>query len=79
MAMGAVLGAGVALAIGTHTGIPGMPWLINVALAKLTLLGAGGMMMAGAAGIRFERLRETRRIAAGDDAARDGVTHLPPS
>jgi hypothetical protein len=57
-----ILGAGVGVVAGL--GIGGayhltLPWLVNVALAKLTLVASGGMMAGGAAvrriGLRRER------------------------
>lgn len=49
MAAGAMFGVGVAVAMigGIHV-LPAMPWIASVGLAKLTLLGSGGLMAAGA-------------------------------
>ena len=54
-----VLGIIVALAIVGHIG-PGSSWLINVALAKLTLIGAGGLMGAGAVAIASTIVNDQR-------------------
>jgi hypothetical protein len=62
MILGATLGVLVALAIVAHLG-PGNSWLINVALAKLTLIATGGLMSGGAVAIRLdnrERLKQLR-------------------
>ena len=63
---GAALGAGVAAAMlgGAHV-LPAMPWILGVALAKLTLLGAGGLMGAGAICRRLS-LRDEQRRALPD-------------
>lgn len=62
MALGAAVGVGVALAMFAHLGFAGVPWLVNVALAKLSLLGAEGLMGAGAASIRIANRHEQKLL-----------------
>jgi len=57
--LGAAVGAGVALAILTHLGLAGVPWIVNVALAKLGLVASGGLMAGGAASLRLANRRKT--------------------
>jgi hypothetical protein len=45
-----------------HVGFTGAPWLINVALAKLGLLAAGGLLTGGAVAGRIARRREQRLL-----------------
>ena len=56
--LGAAVGAGVGLAMLTHTSLVGVPWLVNVALAKLGLVASGGLMAGGAVSIRIAKRRE---------------------
>jgi hypothetical protein len=64
MALGALLGVAVFLAVGAHWGYPGAGWLLNVALAKLSLVGAGGLMGGGAALQRVARREEMKRLGS---------------
>ena len=70
-----VLGAGIGVV--SAVGIGGgfhleFPWLVNVALAKLTLVASGGLMAGGAVIRRMALRREQAgRLAAG--ANRDRV------
>lgn len=64
MLLGAGVGVLVAIAVGAHLGFPGAPWLVNVALAKLGLVAAGGLMAAGATGVRLANRRERRLLAS---------------
>jgi hypothetical protein len=66
MIVGAILGVLVGLSIIAHLG-PGSSWLINVALAKLALIGAGGLMGAGAVAIRIDN-RDRKNLSAGSRA-----------
>jgi hypothetical protein len=59
--LGATLGVLVAIAIVAHLG-PGNSWLINVALAKLTLVAAGGLMGGGAVAIRLDNRERSKRL-----------------
>jgi len=45
-----------------HLGVAGVPWLVNVALAKLGLVGAGGLMAGGAVSIRLAGRKEQRQL-----------------
>jgi hypothetical protein len=58
LGLGAAVGAGIGLAILTHTGLAGVPWLVNVALAKLGLVASGGLMVGGAMSLRIAKRRE---------------------
>lgn len=66
--IGAVLGAAIFAAIGIHWGWAGAPWLINVALAKLGLIGAGGLMAAGVVAERLSRREDARRLPPPPEA-----------
>lgn len=48
MALGVAVGGAVGLALLFHLSIPGMPWLLALGLAKLTLVGSAGLLGAGA-------------------------------
>ena len=65
MTLGALVGAGVGVAMLAHAGIAGAPWLVNVALAKLGLVASGGLMAGGAATVRLAKRREQRRLPRG--------------
>jgi hypothetical protein len=71
MILGAALGLFVGIAIIAHFGAPGASWLINVALAKLALLGSAGLMGAGAVAVRLDNREKARRLTAGDDEGED--------
>ena len=62
MILGAAVGVLVAVAIFAHWGVTGS-WLINVALAKLSLLGSAGLMAGGAVSIRLAARREQRALS----------------
>jgi hypothetical protein len=62
MALGAAVGTLVGLAMLGQLTIVGLPWLVNVALVKLGLIGAGGLMAGGAVSVRFARRREQQRL-----------------
>ena len=61
MILGATLGVLVGLAMVAHLG-PGNSWLINVALAKLTLIAAGGLMGGGAVAIRLDNRERSKQL-----------------
>ncbi len=61
---GALLGGSVAVAMLAHLGMPGASWLVNVALAKLTLIAAGGLFTGGAVTGRIARRQEQRQLAS---------------
>ena len=62
MLLGAGVGTLTALAIGAHYGLANVPWLVNVALAKLGLVASVGLMAGGAASIRIANRREHRLL-----------------
>jgi hypothetical protein len=64
MALGAAVGIFVALAMGAHRGLAGAPWLVNVALAKLGLVAAGGLMAGGAVAVRLAKRHEQRQLGS---------------
>jgi len=64
MALGAAVGVLVALVMAAHLGLAGAPWLINVALAKLGLIAAGGLMAGGAVSLRLARRHEQRQLGS---------------
>ena len=59
---GAALGIAIFALIALHWGLAGAPWLINVALAKLGLIGAGSLMVGGAVAERVARREDARRV-----------------
>jgi hypothetical protein len=67
MALGATVGVSVALAMLAHLGLAGVPWLVNVALAKLGLIAAGGLMAGGAVSLRIARRHEQRLLESQHD------------
>ena len=62
MGLGAAVGVAVAVAMLAHLGVNGAPWLVNVALAKLGLVAAGGLMAGGAASVRIAKRREESNL-----------------
>jgi NhaP-type Na+/H+ or K+/H+ antiporter len=48
MVLGVVVGGAVGLALLFHLSIPGVPWLLALGLAKLTLVASAGLLGAGA-------------------------------
>ena len=68
MILGATLGVLVALAMVAHLGL-GSSWLINVALAKLTLIAAGGLMGGGAVAIRLNNRERSKQLPDKTDRA----------
>ena len=69
MLLGASLGIVAAAGIGGVFHLT-FPWLVNLALAKLTLVASGGLMAAGAVVHRIAVRRESTSIAAADAAKR---------
>ena len=59
---GAMVGVADACAIAVHLGVAGAPWIVNVALAKLAFIGAGGLMAGGAVVGRLAARRDARRL-----------------
>jgi len=70
MILGATLGVLVGLAMVVHLG-PGNSWLINVALAKLTLIAAGGLMGGGAVAIRLDNRERSKQLPGETDQNTD--------
>jgi hypothetical protein len=62
MIAGALLGSSVAFAMFAHRGAPGASWLMNVALAKLTLVAAGALLASGAVTGRIARRAERHKL-----------------
>lgn len=62
LTLGAAVGVTVAVATFFHLGVAGVPWLVNVALAKLGLIAAGGLMAGGAVSIRLAARKEQRQL-----------------
>ena len=60
---GAAVGLVVFAAAGLHLGWPGASWLVNVGLAKLALVGAGGLFGAGVVVERVARRADARRLS----------------
>ena len=68
MALGVAVGAIDAGAIFFHLGLAGVPWLVNVALAKLGFIAALGLLGGGAVAGRLSRRHEAERLGSGDAA-----------
>lgn len=68
LALGLSVGAADAVAIFFHLGIAGLPWLVNVALAKLGFVAALGLLGGGAVTGRLARREEEKRLGSGDAA-----------
>ena len=62
MISGVLLGGSVGIAMLAHLGMPGASWLVKVALAKLTLVAAGGLLAGGAVTGRIARRQEQRQL-----------------
>ena len=63
--LGAAVGVAVAVAMFAHAGLPGAAWLVNVALAKLGVISAFGLMSGGAVLQRLAARHENRMLAEG--------------
>jgi hypothetical protein len=70
MALGLAVGACDAVAIFFHLGLAGVPWLVNVALAKLGFIAALGLLGGGAVTGRLARRETTERLGSGDAVER---------
>ena len=62
MGLGAAVGVAVAVAMFAHLGVNGGHWLVNVALAKLGLVSAVGLMAGGAVGVRIANRRKKSNL-----------------
>ena len=69
MVTGALVGVTVAGSMVLHLGVAGVPWLVNLILAKAMLAGSAGLMGAGAISVRLANRREERRLSASEDDA----------
>ena len=68
MAIGVAIGAVVAIALAMGIRVNGMPFLVSVGLAKLTVLTALGFLAGGAVVRRLGKRREEReRVGAHPD------------
>jgi hypothetical protein len=65
MGLGAAVGVAVAIAIFAHVGLAGVPWLVNVALAKLGVVASLGLMAGGATSVRIANRREQSKLLPG--------------
>ena len=65
-ALGLAVGAADAVAIFFHFGFAGVPWLLNVALAKLGFVAALGLLGGGAVTARIANRDDARRLGSGD-------------
>ncbi len=74
MGLGLGVGVVVGVAITAHLGFASVPWLVNVAFAKLGLVASAGLLASGAVMSRFARVRAARQLPA------PGAEHpaLPP-
>lgn len=68
LALGVAVGVLDAGAIFFHLGFGGVPWLVNVALAKLALVASLGLLGGGAVTGRLARRHEAERLGPGDAA-----------
>ena len=66
MALGLAVGVIDAGAIFFHLGLAGVPWIVNVALAKLGFIAALGLLGGGAVAGRISRRQEADRLGPGD-------------
>jgi hypothetical protein len=66
MGLGLAVGVMDAGAIFFHLGLAAVPWLVNVALAKLGFIAALGLLGGGAVAGRIARREEVGRIGPGD-------------
>ena len=66
MGLGLAVGMIDAGAIFFHVGLAGVPWLVNVALAKLGVVASLGLLGGGVVAGRLARRKEVARIESGD-------------
>jgi hypothetical protein len=66
MILGVAAGGAVGLALLFHLSIPGVPWLIALGLAKLTLVGSAGLLGAGAFVQRLANRHDDRPALPSD-------------
>jgi hypothetical protein len=70
MTLGLAVGVLDASAIFFHLGLAGVPWLINVALAKLGFIAALGLLGGGAVPGRLSQRHDAQRLGSGNAAKR---------
>jgi hypothetical protein len=58
MILGALVGGAVGLGMFVGLSIPGVSWIVAIALAKLSLVASGGLMAGGAVLQRLAARRE---------------------
>jgi hypothetical protein len=66
MVLGLAVGVIDAGAIFFHLGLAAVPWLVNVALAKLGFIASLGLLGGGAVAGRLSRRQDLNRIGSGD-------------
>lgn len=66
MVLGVAVGGAVGLALLFHLSIPGVPWLLAVGLAKLTLAGSAALLGGGAFVQRLAKRRDERLALPSD-------------
>jgi hypothetical protein len=59
LGLGVAIGLGVGIAMLAHVGLA-VPWLVNVALAKLGLVASGALMASGAVSLRLAKRQQQR-------------------
>jgi hypothetical protein len=68
MALGLAVGVIDGCAIFFHIGLAGVPWFVNIALAKFGFVAALGLLGGGAVAGRLSRRPEAERLGSGDAA-----------
>jgi NhaP-type Na+/H+ or K+/H+ antiporter len=66
MLLGVAVGGAVGLALLFHFSIPGVPWLLALGLAKLTLAASAGLLGAGAFVQRLANRHDERPALPSD-------------
>lgn len=66
MVLGVAVGGAVGLALLFHLSIPGVPWLLAVGLAKLTLVSSAALLGTGAFVQRLAGRRDEHPILPAD-------------
>jgi hypothetical protein len=61
-ALGLAVGTADAAAIFFHLGFAGVPWIVNVALAKLGFVAALGLLGGGAVTARLANREDAKRL-----------------
>jgi hypothetical protein len=66
MALGILVGIAAAALTLLGAGGLGVPWLLSVAITKLTFMGALGLLGGGAVLHRIDRRRQERQLPPGE-------------